>query len=900
MTTTDSLPAAARVVIVGGGVVGCSVAYHLTKLGWDDVLLVEQGRLSCGTTWHAAGLVGQLRSHASMTGLIRYSTRLYAELEAETGLSTGWKNCGSVSVARTAERMAQLRRTAASARAQGVAVEVISPREAADLWPPMETEDLVGGIWLPGDGSANPSDLTQSLAKGARDGGARIVEGVRVEDITTADGRVNGVVTDRGRIEAEIVVNCAGQWAREVGRMCGVPVPLHSAEHMYIVTGPIEGVHPDLPVMRDPDGYVYFKEDVGGLAMGGFEPDAKPWGMDGIPEGFEFALLPDDWDQFAVLMENALTRVPRLADADVKRFYNGPESFTPDNNFLLGEAPGLQNFFVGAGFNSMGIASAGGAGRALAEWIVEGGPTSDLWPVDVRRFAGFHANPRWLHDRVKETLGLHYAMPWPNRELASARPLRRSALHDRLAAKGAVFGSKMGWERANWFAGPGESAVTEYSFGRQNWHGAVAREHAAVREAVGIFDQSSFAKLMVEGTDAREALDRLCAGNVDVPVGRTVYTGLLNERGGYESDLTVMRLDEHRFLLMTGSAQAVRDLDWIRRRVPRDARCHVADVTSAWSVLSVMGPESRRLLRRVSGADLSNEAFPFGDVREIDVGYANVLANRMSYVGELGWELVCPVELAVGVYELLHAEGAELGLVDAGYYALEGLRLEKGFRAWGRELTPGRRPVRGRARVRGGPRQARGFHRPGGAAGQARAGYAAPAHRAADAARRRGAAVGRRARAARRRGGGRGALGRLRPHPGRLRRAGAARGRCRHRRALARRRGLRHRRRRRAARSGRAPASRPRSDGRARQGLKVGSGRVETRPVGARRASGSRPVPRAVSFVGAGNRQSTKRTPRRCARRRGSVEATLTGSPARISRQRASTSTDSRCIACSV
>ncbi|TIN68582.1 MAG: FAD-dependent oxidoreductase, partial [Mesorhizobium sp.] len=516
---TNQFPTQARVVIVGGGIIGCSVAYHLTKLGWTDVVLLEQGQLSGGTTWHAAGLVGQLRSHSNMTSLIKYSTQLYGELEAETGLATGWKNCGSLSVARTADRMTVLKRTAASARAQGVDIDVISPKEAADLWPVMATDDLVGAVWLPGDGKANPTDLTQSLAKGARNRGAKIIERVKVTGISQRNGVACGVETDRGNIAAEIVVNCAGQWARKVGLMCGVSVPLHSAEHMYIVTGRIEGVHPDLPVMRDPDGFIYFKEEVGGLVMGGFEPHAKPWGMNGIPENFEFALLPDDWDQFEILMENALVRVPQLAEAEVKKFYNGPESFTPDNNFLLGEAPELKNFYVGAGFNSMGIASAGGAGRALAEWIVNAAPTMDLWPVDIRRFAPFNNNPRWLHDRVKETLGLHYAMPWPNRELDTARPFRRSPLYDRLTVKGACFGSKMGWERANWFAAPGERAENDYAFGRQNWHEAVKREMKATREAVAVFDQTSFAKLLVQGHDACAALNWICAGNIDVPVG---------------------------------------------------------------------------------------------------------------------------------------------------------------------------------------------------------------------------------------------------------------------------------------------------------------------------------------------------------------------------------------------
>ncbi|WP_367718263.1 FAD-dependent oxidoreductase [Nitratireductor sp. GISD-1A_MAKvit] len=685
---SQKLPSHARVVIIGGGIVGCSVAYHLARMGWSDVVLLEQGQLSGGTTWHAAGLVGQLRSHANMTGLIRYSTELYSELEAETGLATGWKQCGSLSVARTPERMTVLKRTAAAARAQGVDIELVSAREAGEIWPVMATDDIVGGVWLPGDGKANPTDLTQSLAKGARQKGVRVVERVRVTGIRTRDGEARGVETDQGAIEAEIVVNCAGQWARGVGLMAGVTVPLHSAEHMYIVTGRIDAVHPDLPVLRDPDGYIYFKEEVGGLVLGGFEPEAKPWGMDGIPENFEFALLEDDWDQFEILMNNGLVRVPQLAEAEVRQFYNGPESFTPDNNFILGEAPELKNFYVGAGFNSMGIASAGGAGRALAEWIVNGAPTMDLWPVDIRRFAPFNNNSRWLHDRVKETLGLHYAMPWPNRELDTARPFRRSPLYDRLAAKGACFGSKMGWERVNWFAREGEVPQTEYAFGRQNWHDAVGREMKAAREAAVLFDQTSFAKLLMQGRDACTVLNRICAAEIDVEIGRSVYTGLLNERGGYESDLTVMRLARDTFLLVTGSAQAVHDADWIRRNTPENAHAILTDVTSAHAILSVMGPLARDVLERVTSADLSNAAFPFATVREIDIGYATVYANRMSYVGELGWELIVPTEFAVGVYETLEAAGRDLGMIDAGYYALEALRLEKGFRAWSRELTP--------------------------------------------------------------------------------------------------------------------------------------------------------------------------------------------------------------------
>ncbi len=691
------LPERARAVIIGGGIAGCSTAYHLAKLGWTDIVLLEQGQLSCGTTWHAAGLVGQLRAHESLTKLVRYGTQLYASLEAETGLATGWKQCGSVVVARTPDRLTQLKRNAAVARAQGVPCEMISPQEAGRLWPPMRIDDLAGAVWLPSDGKANPTDLTQSLARGARNRGARIAEGVRVTGVATKDGRVTGVSWrdksgEQGRIACDVVVNCAGQWGKAVGRLCGVTVPLHSAEHYYIVTKEMAGVHRDLPVMRDPDGYIYFKEEVGGLVMGGFEPDAKPWGMDGIPEDFEFQLLPDDWDQFQVLMENALVRVPALEKTEIRKFYNGPESFTPDNNFLLGESPELRGFFLGCGFNSIGIASSGGAGMALAEWIVHAEPTMDLWPVDIRRFARFHGNDRWLHDRVKEVLGLHYAMPWPNRELESARPLRRSPIHRALEDKGAVFGSRMGWERAIVFPARANARL-DYAWGKPAWLAASAREHAACRETVALFDMSSFAKLVVKGRDAESVLQSLVANDVAVEVGRTVYSGMLNERGGYESDFTLTRTAPDEYLVVTGSAQATRDASCLERLIPESARCSVVDVTSQYAVFAVMGPKSRELLARVSKSDFSNAAFPFGSSRLVDLGYATCRATRLTYVGELGWELYVPVEMALTVYETLQDAAETSGLVDGGYYAIDSLRLEKGYRAWGRELSPDCNPV---------------------------------------------------------------------------------------------------------------------------------------------------------------------------------------------------------------
>jgi glycine cleavage system aminomethyltransferase T/glycine/D-amino acid oxidase-like deaminating enzyme len=688
------LPARARVVIIGGGVIGASVAYHLAHLGWTDVLLLEQGQLSCGSTWHAAGLVGQLRASENGTRLVQYSTELYSKLEAETGLSTGFRRCGGVTVARTDDRVTQLKRTAATAEAYQLECELISPRRARDLYPVMRVDDLAGAIWLPGDGRANPTDLTAALARGARDRGVTIRERTRVTGINTKNGAVTGVRTDHGDVEAEIVVNCAGQWAKQVGAMAGVTVPLHSAEHFYVVTEQIDGVHRDLPVLRDPDGYTYLKEEVGGLVVGGFEPEAKPWvAPDALPYPFEFKLLEEDWDHFAILMDSAISRIPVLAETGIKMFYNGPESFTPDNQFILGEAPELRNFFVGAGFNSVGIASAGGAGRALAEWIIDGEPSLDLSAVDIRRFAAFNGNNQWLHDRVSEVLGLHYAVPWPNRELDTARPFRRSPAYHLLRQANACFGSKMGWERANFFAPSGQKPVLEYAWGQQNWQSWSNAEQRAARTAVALFDQTSFSKYLVVGPDAEQALQWLCTGDVAVQPGRTVYTGMLNARGTYEADITVTRLKADEFLLVSSAATTERDKDHITRRMPGDAHASLVDVTSQFAVYGVMGPRSRELLSRLSRADFGDEAFPFGSSRDIDLGYATVRATRITYVGELGWELYVPAEFAVGAYEDLVEAGADLGLVNAGYYAIESMRLEKAYRAFGRELTPDYNPV---------------------------------------------------------------------------------------------------------------------------------------------------------------------------------------------------------------
>ena len=703
MSDSTRLPSQARIVIVGGGIAGCSTAYHLALAGERDVLLLEQGQLTCGTTWHAAGLVGQMRPNRNMTRMSKYGIELYSTLEAETGLATGWKQCGSVNVARTPERWQVLKKQAALARSFGVEVQLITPKEAGDLYPVMRTDDLQGAIWIPGDGKANPADLCMSLAKGARNRGVRMVEHVEVTGVLTDQGRVTGVKTAEGDVACEILINCAGQWARQFGALAGVNVPLYPAEHFYIVTDRIEGVHPMLPVMRDPDGFIYYKEEVGGLLMGGFEPVAKPWRMEPIPSTFQFQLLDEDWDQFEPLMINAIHRTPCLETAKVKMLLNGPESFTPDGNFILGEAPELGNYFVCAGFNSAGIANSGGAGKLMADWVLNGEAPSDLWDVDIRRFAPFTANRKALAERTGETLGLHYAMRWPRQELATGRPLRTSPLYDTLAAKGAEFGSKNGWERVNYFKTGGAGLSVQrpaYGLGKPGWLPWVIEEQRATREAVALYDQTSFGKLLLQGRDALAVLQRLCANEVDVVPGRMVYTALLNERGGFESDLTVMRLAADQFLLVTGSAQPVRDADWIRRHIAPDEFVVLTDVSPMWSVLSLMGPRSRDLMARVSPDDVG--AIKFSHTAEIDLGHARVRAARMSYVGGPGFELYVPVEMARHVYGELQAAGADLGptdstgrccgLVDAGYYALDALRIEAGRRAWGAELGPDETP----------------------------------------------------------------------------------------------------------------------------------------------------------------------------------------------------------------
>ena len=691
----SELPSSAKVVIVGGGIVGCSVAYHLGKMGLTDVLLLERGKLTSGSTWHAAGLVGQLRTSANITQLLGYSVDLYDRLEQETGLATGWKRNGGLRLACNAERWTEVKRQATTATSFGLEMHLLTPKEAQALWPLMQVDDVVGAAFLPTDGQVSPSDITMSLAKGARMGGVTIAEGVKVNGVEVENGRVRAVLADKGRIACDKLVICAGQWSRAIGRMAGVNVPLVSVQHQYLITEAIDGVTSNLPTLRDPDRLTYWKEEVGGLVMGGYEPNPKPWAIEGLPENFEFQLLDSDLDHFEPLLELAAGRVPAMQTAGIKEFINGPESFTPDGNFILGEAPETRGVYVGAGFNAFGIASGGGAGMVLAEWVAKGEPPYDLWPVDIRRFGRNHLDTKWVRTRTLEAYAKHYTMAWPFEEYRSGRPLRRSPLYDKLKVQGACFGEKLGWERPNWFAdlARGEKAEDLYSYERQNWFEAVGREHQACRERVAVFDQTSFAKFLLSGRDAEQALSWIAANDVARPPGHLVYTQMLNSRGGIECDLTIGRLSETEYYIVTGTGFATHDFDWISRSIPDGLEARLMDVTSSNAVLSVMGPRSRDVIQSLTEHDMSNTAFPFGRLRRIDVAGAPVLALRVTYVGELGWELHIPVEFAASVYNALMAAGEPHGIANAGYRAIESLRLEKGYRAWGADIGPDHSPL---------------------------------------------------------------------------------------------------------------------------------------------------------------------------------------------------------------
>jgi len=683
------LPSSARVVIIGGGISGCSVAYHLAKLGWTDVILLERKKLTSGTTWHAAGLVGQLRASQNMTRLAKYSADLYRTLEAETGLATGLRQCGSITVALTAERQEELRRQAAMARVFGVEVNELSPSDILSLYPHLNMNDVVSGVHLPGDGQADPGNIALALAKGARMLGAQIVEGVIVNEVTQVDGRVTGVTWQQGEetgtIATEHVVNCGGMWGRDLAARNGVTLPLHACEHFYIVTESIPGLA-QLPVLRVPDECAYYKEDAGKILLGAFEPKAKLWGMDGIPTDFCFDQLSEDFDHFQPILEAAVNRMPILAEAGIHTFFNGPESFTPDDRYYLGEAPEVTGYWVAAGYNSIGIVSSGGAGMALAQWMNDGEPPFDLWEVDIRRAQPFQKNRRYLQERVTETLGLLYADHFPYRQMASSRGIRRSPLHEHLKARGAVFGEVAGWERANWFANEGQTAEYEYTWDRPNWFQNSRAEHMALRETVGLLDMTSFGKIRVEGRDALIFLQRMCANQLDVSIGRIVYTQMLNERGGIECDLTVTRLSETAFFLVVPGATLQRDLAWLRRHLG-DEFVVITDVTAAEAVLPLMGPNARALLCAISPADLSNDVHPFGTAREIEVGMTLARAHRVTYVGELGWELYVPTDQAAHVFEALVTAGAEYGLKLCGLHAMDSCRIEKGYRHFGHDIT---------------------------------------------------------------------------------------------------------------------------------------------------------------------------------------------------------------------
>ena len=687
MTSAKNLPAHADVVIIGGGIVGCSIAYHLTKIGISNVVVLERKQLTSGTTWHAAGLVGQLRATRNLTELAKYTAALFEGLERETGQATGFKQNGSISLALTDGRYEELLRGASMAKNFGLEVDVIPLDEIKRRIPHYNLDGVKGGVFLPKDGQVNPIDVTQALAAGARSGGAKVFENTKVIRIITKDGKATGVETEAGTIHADKVVVASGMWSRELGRSVGVNIPLHACEHFYIVSEPIDALPRNMPVVRVPDEYTYYKEDAGKLMVGAFEPVAKPWGGGGIDDEHAFVTLPEDMDHFEPVLAHAINRVPLLETAGIQLFFNGPESFTPDNRYYLGEAPELKDLFVATGFNSIGIQSSGGAGLMLSKWIKDGHPPMDLNGIDVRRIHPFQSVRKYVQTRVTESLGLLYQMHWPYRQAETARGARRSPFYEQTKALGAVFGEVNGYERPNWYARGGVKPEYEYAYGRQNWFSCAQAEADALANDVVFFDQSSFAKFSVEGRDALQVLNRICANDVDVAEGKIVYTQWLNERGGIEADLTVTRLSRNRFLVVTGSAVQTRDFAWLCKHIAADAHCVATDISSGLPMLSIMGPKSRALLELLSGADLSNAAFPFGTSQEIEIGYARVRASRLTYVGELGWELYMQAEFAAHVLDVLIDVGKQFNLTPAGMHTMNNCRMEKGYRHWSHDIA---------------------------------------------------------------------------------------------------------------------------------------------------------------------------------------------------------------------
>jgi heterotetrameric sarcosine oxidase gamma subunit len=681
------LPEHTKVVIIGGGVIGCSTAYHLAKLGWKDVVLLERSQLTAGTTWHAAGLVeaGGFFGE-TMIEMTKYTLDLYSALEKETGLATGFNDVGMLNIATSPSRLEEFRRIAAFDRYLGVPTEELSPKQVKDLWPLAYTDDILAGFLTPGDGRVNPVDVTMALAKGARMDGVQIFEETPVTGIRKEGRRVTGVITDKGEIQAEYVVNCAGMWGREIGKLAGVNVPLQPMEHYYLITEPIEGITPDLPVLVDLGKYAYYREETGGVLFGLFEPNAAPWALDGIPENFSFGELNPNWDRMMPHLDEAMKRIPALETAGIHKFFCGPESFTPDLDPMMGLAPESDNFYVAAGFNSLGILMGGGAGKIMAQWITDGVPDVDVTEIDIARMLPFENTPKYLRDRSTEVLGFMFEEGFPNRQFKTARNVRKSAFHDRLAEAGAYFGAYAGWEYPDWFAPQGVEPKVEYSWGRQNWFEYAADEHKAARENVTMMDYSVMGKILVQGKDAEKHLNRICANNVAVPVGRCVYTQWLNETGTIEADLTVTRLAEDQFLILTGDGTITAVQAWLRRHIPAEAHVFMTNITSAYSVLNIQGPKSRDFLSRVTHADLSNEAFPFLTSQEVDIGYALVRAIRITYVGELGWELYIPTEFSLHVFDTLVETGADFGLKHMGLQALDTLRLEKAYRDYGNDI----------------------------------------------------------------------------------------------------------------------------------------------------------------------------------------------------------------------
>ena len=682
-------PSSARVVIIGGGVIGCSVAYHLTKLGWSDVVLLERKQLTSGTTWHAAGLIAQLRATQNMTRLAKYSQELYGGLEAETGVATGFKRVGSITVALTEARKEEILRQASMARAFGVEVEAISPTEVLEKYPHLNIGDVTQGVYLPLDGQGDPANIALALAKGARQRGAKVLERTKATGVIRDGRRITGVHwqqgDETGTINCEHVVNCGGMWGREVGAMLGTNVPLHACEHFYIVTEAIAGLT-QLPVLRVPDECAYYKEDAGKILLGAFEPNAKPWAANGIPADFEFDQLPEDFDHFEPILANACERMPMLAEAGIHTFFNGPESFTPDDAYHLGLCPEMDNVWVAAGFNSIGIQSAGGAGMALSQWMDTGEKPFDLGDVDISRMQPFQGNKTYLFERSKETLGLLYADHYPYLQKRTARGVRRTPFHQHLLDRGAVMGELAGWERANWFARGSQEAEYRYSWTRQNFFENVRAEHTAVRTGVGLYDMSSFGKIRIEGPDAEDFLNYVAGGNYSVPVGKIVYTQFLNERAGIEADVTITRLSPDAYLVVTPAATRLADQTWLMRH-KGGYRVTITDMTAAEGVLAVMGPQARDLLQKVSPNDFSNAVNPFGTAQEIEIGMGLARAHRVTYVGELGWEIYVSADMAGHVFETLIEAGAEMGLTLCGMHMMDTCRIEKGFRHFGHDIT---------------------------------------------------------------------------------------------------------------------------------------------------------------------------------------------------------------------